>query len=166
MPWAWGGVCAGESPAQGWCLTCHIGTGCKSILQCTNLVSVLPSLCWLLTLTQPISSVSAIFKPLYFRLGAAFPMVTLTAWSLLLREIVLPSVGSSSSRDRGELRASSTGIVLFRVALWHFLKHGKLSATATRSQECIPRAGFRAWDWGWDGQERAWWFSRLGEAFN
>lgn len=39
-----GGVSAGESPAQGWCLATGVGRGSKLILQHANLISVLPSL--------------------------------------------------------------------------------------------------------------------------
>ena len=94
-----------------------------------------------------------------------YASLTLTARKVLLNIIVLPSVGISSTRDQRELRGSSTGIVPFLVVLRHFLKHGKLSATATRSQKCIPSAGFRAWDRGWDRQEKPRWQSRLGEVF-
>jgi len=94
-----------------------------------------------------------------------YASLTITAHKVLLNIIVLPRVGFSSTRDQRELRDSSTGIVLFLVVLRHFLKHGKLSAMATCSQKCIPSAGFRAWDWGWDRQEKPWWHSRLWEVF-
>lgn len=66
----------------------------------------------------------------------------------------------------GELKDSSAGAVLFIVGLWHFLKHGKLLARATQRQKCIPSAGFRAWDWGWDMGQKPWRQSRLEEVFH
>lgn len=123
---------------------------------------------WVGPILSPLQNDNSIFFPMVsLALDQSFPCASLTptAPKVLLNIIVLPSAGISSTRDQREPRDSSTGIVLFLVVLWHFLKHGKLSATATCRQNRIPSAGFRAWDWGWDKQEKPWSQSRLGGGF-